>query len=311
MKYAPPRVPTEEAACDFCGARDYEVIHRKVRDFDLNWPDTFSVVLCNNCGLAFRTPRPKGNSMSVYYPANYNPFNPKQVTGPLARLKQFMEQRKAKKVRRLLNTDASIFDVGCSYGGFLDQLRHLGYVKLYGIDADSGSIAYARDVLQLNVDVASFEEVKVKESYDCVIMKYVLDHLASPAAAFEKLTRVLKRGGYFILQLPNRDSWEARILGKYWHGWEIPRHYVYFTRENILQYANKFGFRLISVEHEATPNNWIWGLRYFALDHARFLAPFFTIKNPVLVLLTAPLGLAAALFHKSGRVEYILQRETT
>lgn len=306
--YGPPRVPVEEAKCDFCTSQDFRVIHEAARDFDLNWPDTYKVVICKKCGLGFRTPTPTGSGMAVYYPADYNPFNPRQVEGPLAKIRQFMEFRKAKKIQRLLDKSASIFDVGCSYGGFLDQLRRLGYSHLYGIDTDTGSIAYAREVLHLDADVASFEKASIQEPYDCVIMKYVLDHLASPVAAFAKLRQVMKVGGYFVLQLPNRDSWEARAFGKYWHGWEIPRHYVYFTEKNIRQYAERYGFRLVSVEHEATPNNWIWGLRYFALDHAPKLAHFFTIKNPLLVLLAAPLGFLAALFRKSGRVEYILQR---
>lgn len=304
-----PDVRVTHGVCDACGAGERDILFSNVRDYDLDLPETYNVAKCRACGLAYPDPRPVTGSMPVYYPPDYNPFNPAQVKGPLARVKTIAERLKAKKVARLVGTHGSILDAGCSYGGFMHQLQQMGDWTLYGIDTDAGSIAYARQTYGLNTETLSFEELPESEVYDCVIMKYVLDHLPSPRAAFEKLARIIRPGGYLILQLPNRQSWEAEVFGKYWHGWEIPRHTAYFSERDIRRLATRYGFEVREVEHEATPNNWIWGLRYMALDHARPLAGFFTIKNPLLVLLFTPLGLLASLFRASGRVEYILQRQ--
>ncbi|MBI1833793.1 MAG: class I SAM-dependent methyltransferase [Candidatus Andersenbacteria bacterium] len=256
----------------------------------------------------FPDPRPTDQDIFVYYPPNYNPFNPRQVTGGLARVKAFFDRRKALKVLRYVGPKEKIVDVGCSWGGFLAMLKTLGDWELSGIDTDPGSIEYARNVLKLNVRVESFEAFPEDTLYDCVIMKYTLDHLPSPAKAFEKLARIIRPGGYFVLQIPNNDSWEAAILKRYWHGWEIPRHMIYLTPQTTAAYAKKYGFTVKEVEHELNPNNWIWGLRYWALDHARFLVPFCDIKNPFLLAVLTPIAALAKFFKKSGRTEYILQR---
>lgn len=307
VHHLPVRVRSEP--CDFCGSRARRLLYADVRDYDLDWPDAYAVVECIDCGLAFVDPRPLPSDIHVYYPPHYNPFNPAQVGGPLAWVKKFFEHRKAKKVLRLLGPTGSILDVGCAYGGFLDRLRAVGQWELFGIDTDAQSIAYARSQLGLRADVLPFEALAEETAYNCVVMKYVLDHLPSPAAAFAKLSSIVRPGGYLVLQLPNRASWEARVFGRYWHGWEVPRHSVYFTLPTLQKYAEGFGFRLVEVEHEATPNSWVWGLRYLALDHARPLARFCTLGNPFLLLLTTPLGALAALFRQSGRVEYVLQRD--
>lgn len=295
--------------CDFCGSMDRSVLIKWVRDYDLDWPDTCNVSKCSTCGLMFPDPRPSDSDIFVFYPPQYNPFNPKQVTGLIARIKGFFDRKKAQKVLRLLGPTGTVIDVGCSWGGFMDLLRNIGNWELTGIDTDAQSIDYAVRTLGLNAWVSTFDDLPEPAQYDCVIMKYTLDHLPSSATAFEKLAKIIRPGGYFILQLPNNDSWEARVLGRYWHGWEIPRHMVYLTPKTVTAYGKKYGFTVTEIEHELTPNNWIWGLRYWALDHARWFVRFFDIKNPFLLALFTPIAALAKVMHKSGRVEYILRRQ--
>lgn len=48
-------------------------------------------------------------------------------------------------------------------------------------------------------------------SYDLALMVRVIHHIEDPGPAFAEVARVLKEGGYFILEFANKIHWKARF----------------------------------------------------------------------------------------------------
>jgi SAM-dependent methyltransferase len=56
--------------------------------------------------------------------------------------------------------------------------------------------------------------------------------------------RLLRPGGLLVISLPNPDSLEARLLGPYWLGWDLPRHLNLFRPALLNQYLLRLGLRV-------------------------------------------------------------------
>ena len=62
-----------------------------------------------------------------------------------------------------------------------------------------------------------------------------------------KILSWLKPGGIFTLTLPNIDSLEARIFGRYWFGIDAPRHLWHFSPRSLCAMASSVGFEPVEI----------------------------------------------------------------
>ena len=82
-------------------------------------------------------------------------------------------------------------------------------------------------------------------SYDCIIMRMVLEHIPSPIDCLMKLNPAIRAGGEFILAVPNFDSFEASYFKQYSYFLHVPQHMTHFTSESISAVLEKSGFKII------------------------------------------------------------------
>ena len=62
------------------------------------------------------------------------------------------------------------------------------------------------------------------------------------------MAKWLKKGGLIFITTPNIESWDARLLGRYWYGFKkIPEHVNYFSPESIGKVLNNNGFSDIKI----------------------------------------------------------------
>ena len=48
--------------------------------------------------------------------------------------------------------------------------------------------------------------------------------------------------------LPNHESWDGKKYGKFWAGWDIPRHLYHFNQKSIKAYQEEFGLELKTIK---------------------------------------------------------------
>jgi SAM-dependent methyltransferase len=76
--------------------------------------------------------------------------------------------------------------------------------------ADFLAEGYDYKDIDLNIDMSDMKEVKDAQ-FDCVIACDVLEHVPNHLAAIRETNRVLKKGGYCILTVPQKDHLEKTL----------------------------------------------------------------------------------------------------
>lgn len=141
--------------------------------------------------------------------------------------KQFTTPFQADVFEQYVNTDGRILDVGCGYGRILNELYHMGYKNLTGIDFSTGMIERGkRQFPHLTLLVKEDESIDFPDShFDAVILFAVLTCIPSDyeqRKLISEIKRVLKPGGILYINdfLLNTDERNISRYQKYANQYE-------------------------------------------------------------------------------------------
>lgn len=101
--------------------------------------------------------------------------------------------------------------------------------------------------------LGAFWRPRSPESFDVITCFDVLEHLYEPRRVMARVAEWLKPGGIFYVLVPNVNSAEARIFGRYWHGLELPRHLFHYSPESLTFLAQSAGLREVSLQTRRNP----------------------------------------------------------
>ena len=98
-----------------------------------------------------------------------------------------------------------ILEIGCGKGAILSRLQAAGH-KCRGIDIDPAALADCRAAHpDLDVDLASGDALPFEAgSFDLVLSFDVFEHMRASDRHVEEVRRVLRPGGQYLLQTPNK-----------------------------------------------------------------------------------------------------------
>lgn len=234
-----------KVACLVCGADDAAPF-MKMRDRLLGLDGVFYLVRCRCCGLIYQNPQLTLVELARYYPPEYHPFLPaiEDERYPWRRWdrQRGVDRRCRAVIARAGVRTGRVLDVGCATGIFLDGMRRWGW-QAYGVEPNPMASAYARERLGLDVITAELETAGLPEAtFDVVTLWDVLEHVPDPRRTLVEVRRVLRPGGLLVLSLPNIESVEARLFGRYWAGWDQPRHLALFPLSVLVRLLNETGF---------------------------------------------------------------------
>jgi len=142
----------------------------------------------------------------------------------------------------ILRKSASILEIGCGKGMLLNSLQEAGYA-VTGIDLDADAIGQCRAAFpKITAQVASGDSIPFADaSFDVVLSFDVFEHILDSDRHLREVTRVVKPGGYYLLQTPNK--WTNIPF-------EILRHWRKYRMGPIA------GYRELLKEHCALHNYW-------------------------------------------------------
>jgi|SRR5579859_525725 len=151
-----------------------------------------------------------------------------------------------------------VLDIGAAEGSMLVALKRSGKAReVVGVELMSipGGGQNRPEIDRFII--ADIEEQSLdleKESFDVIICGDVLEHLRDPWAALQYLNSFLRRGGTFVISLPNILYWRAFgriVLGdfRYSPSGVLDRtHLRFFCRKNMLDLVRTAGLGILSVE---------------------------------------------------------------
>jgi cyclopropane fatty-acyl-phospholipid synthase-like methyltransferase len=99
-----------------------------------------------------------------------------------------------------------VLDVGCGGGRHIRQMRLIPGIIAIGLDLNHREVADTAKMLRESdqTPVQDGGTVPGAESFDCVIISEVLEHLGEDERALREVSRVLKRGGRLAASVPRR-----------------------------------------------------------------------------------------------------------
>lgn len=246
----------EHVNCKLCSRNDAKVLFTKKDKFRTT-EDEFSVVECQNCGLAYINPRPSPEEIGKFYPETYSWKENVETGSSLAKLLKGLEKRyryhllkgEVSKVEKWgAKRTGRVLDIGCGTGDRLDVFRSRGF-ETVGVET-SDAADYARE--RLNVEVIKgdlFSACFPGEFCDIITLYHVLEHTHDPVKVCEETHRILKPDGLLAIQVPNRESLQHTLFKKRWAAFDVPRDLYYFGTGTLTSLLTNVGFDILKVDH--------------------------------------------------------------
>ncbi len=240
----------ETVPCDFCGRETAVEIHT-IPDFLLDRTETVArLVRCENCGHVYQNPRPQVSEIEIHYPAEYDLFttpDPSNERNWLqAQAWRYGMEKRVRSVTRHVSA-GRLLDVGCATGHFIQAMRGKNGWQAEGVEISR----YAADIARqrgLRVHTGTLESANYpQDAFDAVTMWDVLEHLHHPRESLAEVRRILKPGGILVFRVPNLDSIDAKIFGRYWVGYDAPRHLHFFRKSTIEAYLKETELDLLEM----------------------------------------------------------------
>jgi 2-polyprenyl-3-methyl-5-hydroxy-6-metoxy-1,4-benzoquinol methylase len=163
----------------------------------------------------------------------------------------------------------NLLDIGCASGGFGENLRieRPQITRLVGVEPLEAEAALARDAAYDEVHVGYFPEAMPDdgESFDCVVLNDVLEHMPDPWRSITDAKNFLRPGGYVVASIPSIQYLpiSLRIVRGQWtytdEGTLDRTHLRFFTKSTMREMFEDAGFEVIRLE----------GINSFATAHPR------------------------------------------
>jgi SAM-dependent methyltransferase len=160
-----------------------------------------------------------------------------------------------------------LLDVGCGHGVNAAMLAQQGW-QVSGLDLSPEIVRQARTLLGDRVQVGDLLTVKYPErSFDLILMSHSLEHMYHPDRALAEAWRIMDDRGLLVIAVPNANSLEAKLFGRWWVNWDLPRHLYHFTKRTLCRLLQRTGFSVTRVRTGVTAAHFmsslerVWGSR--------------------------------------------------
>jgi SAM-dependent methyltransferase len=239
----------KQVSCALCGASDHDPFISAQDDLT-GKPGTFYFVTCRACGLRYQNPRVPLERIGEYYDDHYIAHCKKKNWGVLTPLvERGMRKLDANKDRIVsryiaLDAQATVLDVGCAVGTFLQRIRERYGSIVAGVDFKDlsshpslGGVEFHRSLF--------YEARLASDRFDLVTMWHFLEHDYDPLRSLRTARRVLKPGGTLVVEVPRLDSRTFTWFGSRWPGLQAPQHTVLLDRAHLIDAVRLAGLEVV------------------------------------------------------------------
>ncbi len=305
-------VHTERAASLFPDDTAVEPLARG-RDFEYGTcSNEFEFVRSLPSGLVYLRERPAPNELGRIYPPHYEPYRFESFPAFIRMARDFVQRGKVNVVRQLAGEKADLLDVGCGSGAMLRLLRRYG---------KPGWVLHANEMHEpslLRLDQEGFvthpgpiEQVPGQARFDVILLNQVIEHFADIDALLQACRRLLKPGGYLLVETPSTSGLDFKwFRARHWGGYHFPRHFYLFNGDNLSRLLSSHGLQVSRVSYLASPAFWTQSLHH-RVSESRWpkLARWFHLTNvPLTMAVTAFDLLRAACGGRTSNIRVVARR---
>jgi 2-polyprenyl-3-methyl-5-hydroxy-6-metoxy-1,4-benzoquinol methylase len=234
---------TEITQCPICSNADLQP-HITCKDYTVTG-EHFSLKKCNSCDFLMTTPRP--DVLGKYYQSeDYLSHSDKSTTlfgNIYAVVRKLTISWKLRIVKSLINKSATVLDMGCGVGIFLNACKTRGY-KIAGVEPSKD----ARVIAERNTGIkisANLEDTT--GNFDLITLWHVLEHIPDLETKMILLREKLNQDGHLLIAVPNHKSHDALHYRERWAAYDVPRHLWHFSRTSMAKLFDKNQLELIDI----------------------------------------------------------------
>jgi SAM-dependent methyltransferase len=203
-----------------------------------------AILRCMRCGFAFRKSRFNEQQLADLYRTMDTGTYQAELPGRVRTAS--LHLRILKRYSPNGNAPGELLDIGCASGVFLLKAIEGGW-RVTGLEPSKVLCEEAAErvggrgvVLPFTLEEADFGN----QRFDAITLWDVLEHVVDPVSFMKRCRDLLKANGRLLLNVPDLDSIQARLLGRRWP-LLLPEHLNYFNRASLRLCAERCGLRLI------------------------------------------------------------------
>ena len=244
--------------CNLCSADNWQVIypstlrsatkHPQVEAFlctNAYYGAHTQIVRCHECGHIYANPTWETSDLLDAYTHVQDEMYVAEREGRQLTFRhhlQILEQFTGSADGR------SLLDVGAYIGVFVEVARANGW-NAWGIEPSQWAVEVARKQ-QLPVLLGTTDSPMLANCrFDVVTLWDVIEHLDDPLAELQRVSQLLKPGGWIAVHTMDIESVTARLMGKHWP-WLMEMHVHFFSKRTLSQFLRAAGFEVVRVQTE-------------------------------------------------------------
>jgi 2-polyprenyl-3-methyl-5-hydroxy-6-metoxy-1,4-benzoquinol methylase len=234
--------------CNLCGSNHFSVL------FDAGVAQVNRIVKCSDCGLMYASPHQRPPDVDLIKEWDAAWVLEHTMTTSRWRLeKESLQVRDYRSTRKLLAEKfparGTLVEIGSGLGCLLNFFREDGWNTI-GIEPNAGLCLFSQQQFHLTILRGTVFDAELQSaSADVVTMIHVIEHVPDPMALFREVHRVLRPGGWFVVETPRYDTLMFRIFGRRERSLSCDGHIYFFTSDTLAKMAISAGFKIVRTDY--------------------------------------------------------------
>ena len=234
--------------CPVCSSTDLHVRQVLVDRIQCK-PGEFTLEECASCGHIFQNPRLSLEGLDFYYKDFYDGLAEDAAEGIFVNIGDLYRAR-ADMVRPY-RTPTRWLDVGGGHGHFCLTAKDVWPDATFDVLDISETIEEAERMGWVGRAHRGWFTEKAPElagQYDVISMSHYLEHTRDQGAEIDAVREVLPVGGLYLVEVPDPESVDGKVLGQYWFPWFQPQHQHFLSAGNLEKLLAARGFETLQVQ---------------------------------------------------------------
>lgn len=235
--------------CPVCASENLQFIFSS-KDYTVSNQE-FEIIQCNSCKMRFTQNVPGINEIGAYYKSENYISHTNTDKGFINNLYKKVRVRtmhqKAGIIKKYTRqSHGNLLDIGCGTGTFLNTMQQEGW-NVTGLEPDADARSVAKKLYNIDAQPSHQLFSLPEKSYDAVTLWHVLEHVHPLHEYVVQMRLLLKENGVLFIAVPNYTSKDAKAYGKYWAGYDVPRHLYHFSPNAMNLLLQQHGLEIIKM----------------------------------------------------------------